>query len=356
MTPIGLAGDPFSGARALTAPMMTCVAGRLWQTDGSFREGWLLHDGKIIVDSGEGRAPQPPVSVGDIIPAFVDAHTHVGDRALRGAVDLQGRSLAEVVAPPDGLKHRLLRETPGDRLLLGMRDALAELASGGAAWCADFREQGVPGVAQLRRASEGMPTRPLVFGRCAGDWSDEEAAAVLRDADGIGLSGLGDVKGDVPERAAAAARAAGKRFALHLSEAEREDMPRALALKPDFLVHGVAATKEDLRAAADARVPIVVCPRSNALFGRVPPVSNMLAAGVTVALGSDNAMFHPLGALREAELLSSMLPREALLQMLVVNGRRALKLPEPTLARGWPAAFVVLQGWRAAHAHIPAPS
>ena len=332
---------------------MKCVAGQIWQPDGSFRKGWILHDGSSIVDAGDGHPPEVPEAVGEVVPAFCDAHTHVGDHALRGAL-LHGKTLHEVVAPPDGLKHRLLRETPPDRLLLGMRDALHELAAGGAAWCADFREQGVAGVQMLARAAEGAATRPIAFGRCAGAWNDEEAKLVLQHADGLGLSGLGDVQGDVPERAAATARAAKKRFALHLSEEKREDMLRALALRPDFLVHAVAATKADLRAAADACVPIVVCPRSNAIFGRVPPVGDMLAAGVTVALGSDNAMFHPLGVLRDAEMLSSSVPREALMRMLIVNGRVALGLPAPTLAKGNPAAFAVLSGWRCVHAHLPA--
>jgi cytosine/adenosine deaminase-related metal-dependent hydrolase len=39
-------------------------------------------------------------------------------------------------------------------------------------------------------------------------------------------------------------------------------------------------------------LPVVVCPRSNMFFGMVPPLARMVKAGVTVALGTDNAMIH----------------------------------------------------------------
>lgn len=327
--------------------MTRCVAGPVYRPGEGFRGGWLLHEGGRVVDAGEGRPPVEAEAVGVVLPSPVDAHTHVGDRVGRGRVDLRGRTLAEVVAPPQGLKHRLLAETPEDALVAGMREALWEAARAGCRHVVDFREQGAAGARMLRRAAEGTPVSPVILGRPARGWSDEEAREVLSVSHGFGLSGLGDVSDDAPERMAALARRAGKRFALHFSEARREDVTRALALRPDFLVHVAAAPPEDLAAVAAARVPVVCCPRSNALFGNRPPVGAMLELGIPVALGSDNAMFHPLDVLLDARLLRAQDPRlapDALLRAAVEGGARILhgSVPRGWLRKGDPADFLVL--------------
>eukprot|EP00831_Metopus_contortus_P012398 TRINITY_DN14994_c0_g1_i1.p1 TRINITY_DN14994_c0_g1~~TRINITY_DN14994_c0_g1_i1.p1 ORF type:complete len:173 (-),score=39.11 TRINITY_DN14994_c0_g1_i1:31-549(-) len=55
-----------------------------------------------------------------IVPAIFNAHTHIADTVgMDTPID---RPLAELVAPPNGLKHRLLCETPPDRLVSAMRD------------------------------------------------------------------------------------------------------------------------------------------------------------------------------------------------------------------------------------------
>lgn len=322
----------------------TCVAGLVWRPGEGAREGWVLHDGARVLDAGEGRPPVEPASRGFVMPSPVNAHTHVGDMVARGH-DIAGLTLAQVVAPPDGLKHRVLRATPRARLVEGMRAALGEAHAGGARVVLDFREGGLDGVAMLREAAAGSPVRAVAFGRCAGAFSEEEAARVLEAADGYGLSALADAASDVPERAAALARRAGKRFALHLSEADREDAARAVALGPAFVVHCVRATRDDLKLLADARVPIVVCPRSNARFGPLPDVRAMLDASVTLALGSDNAMLQMLDVLDDARLLAQRgAPLDALMDALVVGGRVALdgRAPRSWLRKGDPADLVVL--------------
>jgi cytosine/adenosine deaminase-related metal-dependent hydrolase len=211
----------------------------------------------------------------------------------------------------------------------------------------DFREQGTAGARMLRRAAEGTPVEPVILGRPARGWGEDEAREVLAVADGFGLSGLGDVADDAPERMAALAHRQGKRFALHFSEAQREDVGRALALHPDFLVHVVASPREDLAAIAAARVPVVACPRSNALFGRRPDVAAMLDLGIPVALGSDNAMFHPLDVLLDARLLrfqEARLAPDALLRAAIEGGARVLHRAPPAgfLRKGHAADFLVL--------------
>src|SRR5207249_9142245 len=56
----------------------------------------------------------------------------------------------------------------------------------------------------------------------------------------------------------------------------REEIDAVLDLSPAFLVHMLHATDADLERCADAHVPIVVCPRSNAFFGMTPDIPGML--------------------------------------------------------------------------------
>jgi len=63
----------------------------------------------------------------------------------------------------------------------------------------------------------------------------------------------------------------------------------------------VQTTDADLIRCADADVPIVVCPRSNAFFGMTPDIPRMLRAGVELRLGTDNAMINVPSMLREIE-------------------------------------------------------
>lgn len=52
-------------------------------------------------------------------PEPVNAHTHCADGGLKVG---KGVSLESLVAPPNGLKHRYLRDTADDVLIAGIRD------------------------------------------------------------------------------------------------------------------------------------------------------------------------------------------------------------------------------------------
>lgn len=324
---------------------MPVVAGPMYDPEGGWRHGWLQHDGARVVATGEDAPPERPVAHGYVLPAPVNAHTHVGDMVGRG-VDIAGLTLAQVVAPPDGLKHRLLRDTPPATLLDGMRRALSEMDAAGCRTFMDFRERGVEGVRMLREAAKGTRQRPIALGRCLATFTDEEARAVLDAADGYGHSGLADAAWDVARRASALARAAGKRFALHFSEAAREDVERALDLEPDFVVHGVHCTEDDIERLAGERVPVVLCPRSNARFGPLPDVPAMMRAELPLAIGSDNAMFHPMDVLEDARMLAAKFPQldaRAFVDAAVLGGRLVLDgRVGPLLERGAETDVIVL--------------
>jgi cytosine/adenosine deaminase-related metal-dependent hydrolase len=88
---------------------------------------------------------------------------------------------------------------------------------------------------------------------------------------------------------------------MHASEAVREKPERYLDPRPDLLVHLTKATVDDLTMVRDERVSVAVCPRSNALFGRQPDLLSMERLGLSVLVGTDNAMFHAPSLWREME-------------------------------------------------------
>jgi cytosine/adenosine deaminase-related metal-dependent hydrolase len=82
-------------------------------------------EGRVVVDDGEiVRIEEASVEGDDVIlPAFVNAHTHIGDSIAKEAGE--GLSLDELVAPPDGLKHRLLRAASHEEKVAAMGRSLA---------------------------------------------------------------------------------------------------------------------------------------------------------------------------------------------------------------------------------------
>ena len=332
---------------------MPLFAGKLLLADSAV-EGYLEVQGGKVVDWGDGRAPRKPDATGWIVPAPVNAHTHVVDSFLR---DRPGKptTVAELVGP-GGWKQRNLAHTTADEVRAGVERYTGEMAAIGVPRFLDFREGGLDGVRLLRSMAADLPAQPVILGRpAANTFDDAEAKALLAEADGIGLSALRDFAdpGDAEAWAEACHRTR-KPFALHASEAKREDMEAILALEPTFLVHATQATKADLEAVADADVPVVVCPRSNAYYGHKTPLDRMAAAGVTVCVGTDNGMLQDGNLLAELALLRAWFPQtqvEALLRKATWNGRALAGLHSALPPRkGQPLDVVVLP-----EAPLPAP-
>jgi cytosine/adenosine deaminase-related metal-dependent hydrolase len=299
-------------------------AGRLLLADVVV-DGYLEAEGGRVVDWGEGAPPRRPDATGWIVPAPVNAHTHVADACLR---DVPGKpaTVPELVGP-GGWKQRHLAAAAPEAVRAGVERYTGEMAAVGVARFIDFREGGLAGVRLLRAFAADLPVDPVILGRPAanGTFDEAEAKAILAEADGIGLSALRDFARPADaESWAEACHRARKPFALHVSEAKREDVEAVLALEPTFLVHGTQATKADLEAVADADVPLVVCPRSNAHYGHKSPLDRMMAAGVTVAVGTDNGMLQDGDLLQELALLRSWFPHvrvETLLRQATWNAR-----------------------------------
>ncbi len=286
--------------------------------------GELLVEGRALLGEDLEEAPVAVVVKGGIIhriehlsstpanapwicPAFFNAHTHLGD-SLAMDLPFEG-TLDEVVRPPNGLKHRILRSAARKDLLAGMHLTLLTMAESGTAGCADFREGGEDGVSALREAARGVPCRTIIFGREGGE-------AI---ADGLGISSARDASAGL-EEAVSAAKRSGKLVAFHAGERDAGDVDEALEYHPDLLIHCTHATRSQLRRIADLGIPVAVCPRANWRFGVTssrdhPPIETMQALGCQILLGTDNAMCVQPDMWREAHFLSfvyRVTPRDAL--------------------------------------------
>lgn len=277
-------------------PAVDVISGLIWDGSG-FASGYAIVEGGMVAEAGEGPPPCPPTVEGVAVPGIPDCHTHLADAGLK-----LGRrySLQELVAPPDGLKHRYLEAAPRGRLVADMRSYAARLRAGGVSGIADFREGGAEGCRMLR---EAVPDA-IALGRAA---DADGIPEVLDAADGIGIPSLTDWGPRLCEAAADEAHRRGKMVGIHVSERVREDVSEALSLEPDFVVHMCRATDFDLRACADADVPIVVCARSNLYFGTVPPLARMYRCGARVCAGTDNAMLGPPDPMAELAAFAGVL-------------------------------------------------
>ena len=317
-----------------------------WYYDGHrFRAGTVGWEEDVVVEVRSGRARRS-LAEGLIIPGLWNAHTHLGDAIV--TQELKG-TIEELVAPPHGLKHRVLAKAKDAAVISAMRRAMATMVRTGTTGFSDFREGGLKGLKLLYAAEAALPVRGIALGRPAGlSYDQREVAAILRASDGIAVSSYIDWPRDAIEKLAADVRRAKKIFAIHCSERVREEIDVVLDLKPAFLVHMVQATDADLERCADARVPIVVCPRSNAFFGMTPDIPRMLRQGVELRLGTDNAMINTPSLLREMEFayrvarMNGGVPAREIVEMALRGGRLANPDAKPAIRVGERADLVIL--------------
>lgn len=330
------------------SPSMQYVVGTVLTPEG-FMQGYVGFEDGIILEVERGN---PPTSIakGIVIPTLINAHTHVAD--LHVPVDLS-LSLEELVAPPDGLKHRMLRAMGENELCNTFQEASEYMFQRGVSVFADFRESGIWGSRLMCRGPY-QGARPMVMGRPDGLRFDrEEMESLLSIVDGVGISSISDWDYEELRGVASITRSKGRMFALHASERLREDIDLILDLKPDFLVHMTMASDSDLEICADQDVPVVICPRSNLFFGVVPPIARMLDLGVLMSLGTDNAMISMPDILTEMEFAGRLLRAQGVrridpvLDMAICNGRKLLNLNEPIGIRpGSPCDLMVVGPWR----------
>lgn len=304
-------------------------------------EGYVVIKEGLISEVATGGVDS--VLQGIVAPAFINAHTHIGDSILK---DVNFDSL-EALVSPGGLKQKILSETPKDELVASMRSSLLDMKFCGTAAFADFREGGVVGVRALKEAII-KEIKSIVLGRPDGD-----IEAVLRITDGIGMSGTNDYAWDYLEEVAELTKKKDKLFAIHAGEANRTDIDNALRLDPDFLVHMTYADNKDLKKVADKNIPVAVCPRSNFMTGvglswTKPPIKEMIDLGITVAIGTDNVMLNSVNMFSEMEFVAKAFLRDdrEVFTLCTLNGAKILGLDKSmgSIVEGKTAHLMIING------------
>ena len=304
-------------------------------TRRKFEKGWLQienRDGKFYVKKGftPGRTDYYDLK-GVFIPPFFDAHTHIGDAALREIIssyNISGTDLNEVVAPPEGIKHRLLKELDDTRLISGMKDYLHSMKMHGIEAFMDFREGGLRGMKMIHEALDisfspdislalGRPLNPIEMKNNSiyrnknlsevDERFEESVMNILDISTGINVSGMAEwdysdllyIRDNLGKD---------KLFSFHFSEDKREDVEMAIELKPDFVIHGNMMTEDDIIMLKENNIPIVSCPSSSIRFGYKPPFDKFYKHEMKIFIGTDNAMFGEPDMLREIKILKTLYP------------------------------------------------
>jgi len=279
-------------------------------------------DGYITIDHGIIQKIEESTVATDVIiaPCFVNAHTHIGDSVIKDPPFLP---LPELVQPPDGLKHRILRETSYSDLVSSMKASIEDMIQTGTCAFCDFREGGYAGAQALHDAIGTDPRiKTLIFGR-----PDDEGMNYLDSCDGTGLSSTNDLEPGYIKDILKQTREKKKKFAIHAGERDQTDISRALGLGPDFLIHLTTAGEKNIKDIADANIPVVVCPRSNYITrSGIAPIAKMLDAGILVAVGTDNVMLNSVNMFSEMEFLvkTNLYDDRQVFKLCTLNGAKIL--------------------------------
>ena len=304
-----------------------------------------------------------------VAPAFINSHVHIGDSIARDVGD--GKSIAEIVKPPNGLKHRLLAESNPDEVINSMRRSMKDMLASGTTTFVDFREGGLEGINLVEEASKDIPIRKIVLGRDNSFFDPDVKKGeiksttknLLKSCDGIGLSGFGEIRDEVVELITKICRKHGKISAIHVAEYEKlqndstqttgkSEVQRAIEADLNILIHVTAPVGNDLKLISDSNSSVVCCPRSNGTLSvGIPPVNDMLKHKINVLLGTDNIMFNSPNMLREMEYALKVTrgcyreyvsPTE-IFKMATINAANAFNLDKGSIKEGRTADIIIVK-------------
>jgi cytosine/adenosine deaminase-related metal-dependent hydrolase len=307
---------------------------------------------------------------GVLLPGLVNAHAHVELSALRGKIT-GGSGFVPWLDRMMGIRAT---EQPEEDLA-AIEHAAMELEDFGTAAIGDvtntlttahaLARHGIGGIVFHEIARLDLP-RALVrlaemksdFEACASDWPSPDLAYAPAPHT------VYTTHPDAVRAVLAAARGRGVRTTVHLAEhpAERTfllegrgpfvEFARKMGLTIDgfpvphkgpidfasdlgllapdvLLVHLTDIRSRELDAVAASGAPVVLCPRSNLFIEvKLPPLVEMLSAGVVPALGTDSLASNlSLDVLAEARALGDRfpsVPKGVLTDMATASGARAL--------------------------------
>jgi len=237
-----------------------------------------------------------------VLSGFVNAHTHIGDSFIENVPRI---SVMDLVGP-GGFKQKMLENASKSTIIKGMKKSLKIMEKENLRAFFDFREGGIEGL-KLIKSLKFDKTMPMILARPGKNILDyDEIEYLLNNSAGIGMSSISDYDYKFLTEISKITKEKGKLFAIHASEREREDIDKILNLNPDFLVHMHKAEDYDLEKVREKNVPIVICPRSGLFFNIKMDISRFLKKGISIALGTDNAMIS-IPSIRIEMLFASLL-------------------------------------------------
>jgi cytosine/adenosine deaminase-related metal-dependent hydrolase len=354
----------------------------------------IVEDGKIARVTKMKPAPVLDSGALVVIPSLCNAHTHMGDSCLPDGAT--GMTLEEGFFRPKGYKYRQLKER-GRSILPDVIAHLAYMAQSGTTAHIDFREMGIEGTRILRTASASTGVDSVILGQFAElPFSDAELtadqaslpesakielAALLAEADGFSESTMNDLTSAAWREIREVTSKEGKLRAIHCLENEgyrnvslertgQGDLIRALELyNPHLVIHLTVAEAEEIALLVDHGTTGVLNPRANANLGLpLPPIRDLLEAGVNLLLGTDNGLLNSPNMLAELDFTYKLAKSQygnatapdplEILKMATVNAGKVLGDRFPGyLAEGLPANLCMLD-FRVPHLrhtrHLPA--
>lgn len=304
-----------------------------------------LREGIIeSVESWSSCSSESPGGEGFLaLPQPGNAHVHSADHAFpEYGVDM---GLKELVAPPHGLKHRLLESTPPSMLVDAISEFYTLAWSMGLGLLVDFREGGGRGCKLAQKAKSLTPKglKALILGRPGPEWPE--------GCEGLGVSSPLDYEVSTLKRLSSEHKPAMAHVAEDMEARIKGDFEGALEAGLDAIIHGVYLKREDLEAMRDKGVALIFCPQSNMWHGLgSPPIAEAFKVGVKTALGSDNASWNTpeiWGEARAALLIARMQgfkeERAALevLKSIMVNPYTIVGGKPPIIEEGYEAKMII---------------
>jgi cytosine/adenosine deaminase-related metal-dependent hydrolase len=324
---------------------MKYVSGEILKQTG-FEKGYIGFENKLIIETGKGNPPEKPIFKGLILPSFVNAHTHIGDSFIKQKKVVLPKNIEKLVAPPNGLKHRLLQKSTDEEIIDGMEKSIDIMIKNGIKYFCDFRENGILGISQLKAALQLWKISCIILSRPdTFKYDKNELDLLLKNSNGIALSSITDWNFSEIKKIARDTKNKNKIFSLHASERIREKIDDILDLKPDFLVHMIKATESDLLKIKEMNIPIVICPRANSFFKMKPDYELLKKVKVELCIGTDNAMLNFPSVLDEIKYIystSKEFSLDELFYFVTYGARKALNLDCAILGPNSKADFVVL--------------
>jgi len=338
-------------------------AGWIFMRPGVWIESGMVEvaDGRIT-SVGKARSGANAIDHGPgvIMPAMINAHTHLSLSALRGRLET-GKGFIDWVKDLILARSRISAEEISE----AAATAAEEMKNSGTGFVAEVGPTEPGATAMKAKHLEGIVFTEVLGNSC-------ETSALPNDYHGLYFSfaghGLHTTAPDILKLVSSKVSSENRIFSIHLAESEAETefldsgkgcwaellrsrgidfahwgiggerpIQRALhlgLLGPRTLaVHLLQVQKSEMSVLANTGTSVCLCPRSNFLLhGQLPDISGFTSAGLAPALGTDSLASAPsLSLFAEMAFVSEKyteLSPDSLLAFATINGAKALGRPD----------------------------